>query len=101
MRCVVQVPLRGVRVMRRRQVIAGLVMFGGFAMMPRRVFVVFSCLVMVFCRLFGHGPSLDSGFGLRRATVTSLCEWRVTAGLRLPARVEAPAAAPGGRRARS
>jgi hypothetical protein len=52
MRYVVQVPLRGVRVMRRRQVIAGLVMFGGFAMMPSRVFVVLSCLVMVFCRLF-------------------------------------------------
>jgi len=52
MRRVVQVPLRNVRVMRRRQVIAGLVMFGGFAMMPSRVFVVFSCLVMVFCRLF-------------------------------------------------
>lgn len=49
--CVVQVPLRGVRVMRRRQVIAGLVVFGGFAMVPSRVFVVFSCLVMVFCRL--------------------------------------------------
>ncbi len=52
MRCVVQVPLGGVRVMRRRQVIAGLMMFGSFAMMPSRVFVVFSCLVMVFCRLF-------------------------------------------------
>jgi len=50
-RCVMQVPLCYVRVMSRRCVIVGLVMFGGLAMMPCRVFVVFRCVVMVLCCL--------------------------------------------------
>jgi hypothetical protein len=51
-RCVMQVSLCCMCVVSRRCVIAGLVMFGGFAMVPGRVFVVFRCVVMVFRRLF-------------------------------------------------
>jgi len=50
-RGMVQVALRGVRVVSRRCVIAGLVVFGGFPMMPGRVFMVFRCVVMVLCCL--------------------------------------------------
>jgi hypothetical protein len=48
MRCVMQVSLCRMCVVSRRCVIAGLVMFGGFAMMPSRVFMVFRCMVMMF-----------------------------------------------------
>jgi hypothetical protein len=48
---VMQVPLCCLRVMSRRCVIAGLMMFGGFAMMPSRVIVVFRCVLMMFCCL--------------------------------------------------
>jgi hypothetical protein len=57
MRCVLQVPVCGMRVMRRRQMIVGLVVFRGFAMVPRRVLVVLRCLVVMFNCLFGHRPS--------------------------------------------
>jgi hypothetical protein len=46
-----QMALCCVRVVSRRCVIAGLVMFGGFAMMPSRVFVVFRCMVVMLCCL--------------------------------------------------
>jgi hypothetical protein len=42
-----QMALRCVRVVSRRCVIAGLVMFRGFAMMPSRVFMVFRCVVVM------------------------------------------------------
>ena len=51
---VVQVSLRGVRVVGRYFVVASFVMRRGFAMMTSRVFVMFRCLVMMFCRLLGH-----------------------------------------------
>jgi hypothetical protein len=73
-RRVVQVPLRGMRVMRRRQVIAGLVVFSGFAMVSSRVVVVFRRLAMMFRRLLGHTTSFHSVFELRGVTVTGLCE---------------------------
>jgi hypothetical protein len=50
-RGVMQVALCCVRVMSRRCVIAGLVMFGGFAMVPSRVIVMFRCVLMMFCCL--------------------------------------------------
>ena len=57
MRCVLQVPVCRMRVVRRRQMIVGLVMFRGLAMVPRRVLVVLRCpFVMLDC-LFGHWPS--------------------------------------------
>jgi hypothetical protein len=46
MRCMMEVTLRGVRVVRRR-----------FAVMTRRVFVMFRCLVMMLCRLLRHRSS--------------------------------------------
>jgi hypothetical protein len=49
--CVMQVSLCCVRVVSRQCVIAGLVMFGGFAMMPSRVLMVFRCVVMMLCCL--------------------------------------------------
>jgi hypothetical protein len=57
MRCVLQMPVCRVRMVRRRQMIIGLVMFGGFAMVPSRVLVVLRCLVVMFSCLFGHRPS--------------------------------------------
>ena len=35
------------RVMRRRQMIVSLMVFGGFAMVPRRVLVMFRCRMML------------------------------------------------------
>jgi hypothetical protein len=58
MRCMLQVPVCRMRVMRRRQMIVSLVVFRGFAMVPCRVFVMFRCLVMMLCCLFGHALSL-------------------------------------------
>ena len=49
-----EVSLGGVCVMRRGLVVSGFVMPGGFAMVPRRVLMVFGCLTMMFCRLLGH-----------------------------------------------
>jgi hypothetical protein len=57
MRCVVEVPLRALGVMRRRLVIAFFVVRRRLAMMTRRVLVVFRCFVMMFCRLLRHGAS--------------------------------------------
>jgi hypothetical protein len=53
-RCVVQMTLCGMAVVRRRLVIVSLVMRCRFTVMPRRVFMVFRCFVMVLCRLLGH-----------------------------------------------
>jgi hypothetical protein len=63
MRGVLQVSMCGMRVMRRRQMIVSLVMFRRFAMMPRRVFVVLRCPMVMFCCLFGHTSSVDSDLG--------------------------------------
>jgi hypothetical protein len=54
MRGVLQVSMCGMRVMRRRQMIVSLVIVRRFAMVPRRVFVVLRCPLVMFCCLFGH-----------------------------------------------
>jgi hypothetical protein len=49
------VPVGGVRVMRRLLVIAGLVMLGGLAMMPRGMLMVFGrFVVMLHALMFAH-----------------------------------------------
>lgn len=50
-RRVVQMALRCMSVMRGRFVIAAFVVPGGFTMVPRRVFVVFCCFVVMFRRV--------------------------------------------------
>jgi hypothetical protein len=55
--CMLQVPVCGMRMVRRRQMIAGLVMFSGLAVVTRGVLVMLCCVVVVFCCLFGHTPS--------------------------------------------
>jgi hypothetical protein len=62
-RCMLQMRVCRVRVMRRRQMIVSLVMFGRFAVMPRRVFVVLRCPVVMVCCLFRHAPSSDHNLG--------------------------------------
>ena len=62
MRCVVRVPLRGMRVVRCRLVIAFFVVSRRFAMMARRVFVMFRCLMMMLCRLLRHSSSSFHSF---------------------------------------
>ena len=52
---VVQMTLCSMRVMRRGFVIAALVVPSGFTMVPRRMFVMFRCFVVMVCRLPGHG----------------------------------------------
>jgi hypothetical protein len=54
---VVRMPLSGVRVVRSRFVVALFVVCCRCAMMARRVFVVFRCLVMMLCRLLRHSSS--------------------------------------------
>ncbi|MGB9068433.1 MAG: hypothetical protein WCC21_07675 [Candidatus Acidiferrales bacterium] len=63
-----EVPVCRMRMMRRRQMIVSLMVFGGFAMVSRRVRVMFRCLVMMLRCLFGHAPSqiLNLGRGARR-----------------------------------
>jgi hypothetical protein len=63
MRCVLQVPVCGMRVVRRRQMIVGLVMFRGFAMVPGRVLVVLRCCMVVLDCLFGHEALLGVDLG--------------------------------------
>jgi hypothetical protein len=57
MRRVVKMTLRGVRMVRRRLVIALFVVSCRFAVMARRVFVVFRRFVMMLCRLLRHRSS--------------------------------------------
>jgi len=57
MGCVVKMTLRGVRMVCSRLVIAFFVVGCRFAVMARRVFVVFRCFVMMFCRLLRHRSS--------------------------------------------
>lgn len=56
---VVQVALRRVRVVGGRLVVAGFMMLGGFAMVRRRMLVVFGCLKMVLRCLFRHADLLN------------------------------------------
>jgi hypothetical protein len=58
-RGVVLVALGSVSVVRGCFVVAGFVVPRSLAMMSSCVLVVFGCLVMVFCRLFGHLSSLE------------------------------------------
>ena len=70
MRRVMKVPLSRMRVVRRRLVIAFFVVRRRFAMMARRVFVMFSCLMMMLCRLLRHSSSSFHSFaGLVRPEV--------------------------------
>ncbi len=57
MRGMVQMTLRGVRVVCRRFVITLFVVSRCFAVMARRVFVMFRCFVMMLCRLLRHRSS--------------------------------------------
>jgi hypothetical protein len=63
-----EVPVCRMRVVRRRQRIVSLVVFRGFAMVPRRVLVMLRCLAMMLCCLFGHASPqvFDLGRGARR-----------------------------------
>jgi hypothetical protein len=83
MGCVVQVSLCRVRVVSGCLVVASLVVTGGFAMVPRRMFVVLRCLVMVLCCLFRHGRPLFSfvDCSLRTLTVSPVCYGNVSGGL--------------------
>jgi hypothetical protein len=51
------VPLSGMRMMRRRFVVAGFVMRGRLAMVSGRMVVMFGRSMMMFCRLLGHESS--------------------------------------------
>jgi hypothetical protein len=62
MRSMMGVAMRGVSVMRSGLMITGFVMPCGLAMMPGCVFVVLGCLMMMFCRFFGHLSSLRWGW---------------------------------------
>jgi len=46
--------------------VAGFVMLCGLTMMASSMFVVFGCLEMMFCSLFGHVSSLEFGPELHR-----------------------------------
>jgi hypothetical protein len=50
--CMVQMPLSRMRVVSRRLVVARLVMFCRFAVVLAGVLKVFSCFVVMLCRLF-------------------------------------------------
>jgi hypothetical protein len=63
---VVRVPVGCVSVMRGGFVVAAFVVPGGLTMMSSRVFVVFGCFMMMFCRFFGHLSSLRFGPGWQR-----------------------------------
>lgn len=65
-RSMVQVTLSGMSVMGRHFMVAGFVILCGFAMMASCMFVVFGCLVMMFCRLLGHVSSLEIGLDWQR-----------------------------------
>jgi hypothetical protein len=67
MRCMMQMTLRRVAVMRGGLVISRLVVHSRFAMMPRGVFVVLGCLVMMLCCLLGHGSLLANDCVARAA----------------------------------
>jgi hypothetical protein len=54
MRCVVRVPLSRVRVVRGLFMVARLVMFRSFTMVPGGMFVVLGSFVMMFRSLFRH-----------------------------------------------
>jgi hypothetical protein len=67
-----QMPLSRMRVMGCRLVVTRLVMPCGFAVVLSGVLKVLSCFVMMFCRLFRHLCSSQSGFALRRVTLVLL-----------------------------
>jgi hypothetical protein len=57
-RRMMQMTLRRVAVMRGGFMIARFVVHRRFTVMPRGVFVVLGCLVMMLCCLLGHGSLL-------------------------------------------
>lgn len=56
-RCMVQVALSRVRVVRRSLMVARVVMFSRRPVVPCRVLVVLRCLMVVLCCFFGHASS--------------------------------------------
>jgi len=54
---VMKMPLCGVRVVRRRFPIIGVVVLGSFPMVPCRVFVVLGSLTVMLCSFSGHWRS--------------------------------------------
>ena len=63
MRSMMRVPMSCVSVVSSGFMIAVFVVPGGLTMMSSRVFVVFSCFMMMLCRFFGHLSSLKFGPG--------------------------------------
>jgi hypothetical protein len=59
---VMKVAVGRVGVVRGQMVVTGFVMTSGFAMMPRGVFVVFRCFVMMLGCFFGHRLLLAVGW---------------------------------------
>lgn len=57
MRSMVEVTLRRMRVVRCHFVVAFFVVRRCFAVVARRVFVMFRCFVVMFCRLLRHRSS--------------------------------------------
>jgi hypothetical protein len=57
MRGMVNMALRGVRVVRRRFMVVSFVMYCGFAMVTSRMLMMFGRFVVMFCRLLGHESS--------------------------------------------
>jgi hypothetical protein len=57
MRCVVEMTLRGMRVVRCYFVVAFFVVSRRFTVMARRVFVMFRRLAVMLCRLLRHRSS--------------------------------------------
>jgi hypothetical protein len=64
MRRVQMMTVRGMRMVSRRLVFAGAMMFGCFAMMLRRVFMVFSSLRVMFLQFLHWIFLLSFGFSL-------------------------------------
>ena len=63
MQSVLVVPVCCVRVVRRRQMIAGLVVFCGFAMVPGRVLVMLRSVMVMLSSLLRHRTSWTENLG--------------------------------------
>ena len=57
MRSMCMMPTGGMRMMRGFLVITGLMMFGGFFMMPRGVLMMFCRALVMFCCFGRHGET--------------------------------------------
>jgi hypothetical protein len=72
MRRVQMMTVRGMRMVSRRLVFAGAMMFGCFAMMLRRVFMVFSSLRVMFFKFLWHWISF---FFFLRALISRILDF--------------------------